>query len=290
LNAQYRCRCVGGWTGINCAISTPKSVLVCEHDKAVLTCPTGSTVSIRGGSAFYGRILPGVCPGPNSRNTRCRSSQVVDTIVRSKCQGQQTCTVPAENGFLGGDPCAGTYKYFSAKYICAPATCPPLTSPPNGRISYSARQNVGSVATLTCVGGCKLAGRRSVTCVQSPSSDEPTWTNQGILGDCTTDFINVVVCENTMASMWCPRGTVISIVDDSVFYGRKLSTLCPGPNSQNTACLGSANSQEIVSNLCQDQPSCSFIAGNALFNDPCLFTFKYFQASYTCEAPYDRMS
>jgi len=39
-------------------------------------------------------------------------------IVMEECNGVGSCSIIAKNTPMGGDPCAGTFKYFTATYEC----------------------------------------------------------------------------------------------------------------------------------------------------------------------------
>uniref|UniRef100_A0A672KMR5 SUEL-type lectin domain-containing protein n=1 Tax=Sinocyclocheilus grahami TaxID=75366 RepID=A0A672KMR5_SINGR len=78
-------------------------------------------------------------------------------------------------------------------------------------------------------------------------------------------------------------GTVIRI--HSANYGRTdSSTCCTGrPASQlaKTDCYA-LNSQTVVTSGCEGKNSCSILASNSVFSDPCVGTFKYLYISYSC--------
>uniref|UniRef100_A0A672KHF9 SUEL-type lectin domain-containing protein n=1 Tax=Sinocyclocheilus grahami TaxID=75366 RepID=A0A672KHF9_SINGR len=70
-------------------------------------------------------------------------------------------------------------------------------------------------------------------------------------------------------------------------YGRTdSSTCCTGrPASQlaKTDCYA-LNSQTVVTSGCEGKNSCSILASNSVFSDPCVGTFKYLYISYSCYA------
>lgn len=92
-----------------------KTVIVCEGGKLELRCPDGK-ISIH--EAVFGRTEGGnVCPHPQIKSTDCQSASSL-TEVRSKCDGQKSCSITVSNGVFGGDPCPGTYKYLEVTFTC----------------------------------------------------------------------------------------------------------------------------------------------------------------------------
>uniref|UniRef100_A0A672ZM26 SUEL-type lectin domain-containing protein n=1 Tax=Sphaeramia orbicularis TaxID=375764 RepID=A0A672ZM26_9TELE len=81
-----------------------------------LTGGSGQVIFVYG--AHYGRRDQTTC----SRHQRTSAIQNVAcsipvTQVAQRCNGQNSCTVKANNSVFG-DPCAGTYKYLEVAYIC----------------------------------------------------------------------------------------------------------------------------------------------------------------------------
>ena len=90
------------------------TTFVCEHENFNLACNAGEVISVT--SALYGRQTGSSrCPGP-IRTTNCASSNSL-SVVRQRCDGKQTCSVPASNDVFG-DPCYGTFKYLEIQYSC----------------------------------------------------------------------------------------------------------------------------------------------------------------------------
>ena len=67
--------------------------------------------------ANFGRTNKATCPHTATSNTNCRAHNSF-LIVKSVCNGKNSCTVKANSNFFGGDPCGGTYKYLQIKYAC----------------------------------------------------------------------------------------------------------------------------------------------------------------------------
>ncbi|XP_072178573.1 L-rhamnose-binding lectin CSL3-like [Diadema setosum] len=88
---------------------------VCEHSTLSLSCPSGQALII--GDALYGRQAGrSVCPHRYIRSQNCRASSSLSE-VRNRCEGRNSCSVPATNGVFG-DPCWRTYKYLEVQYDC----------------------------------------------------------------------------------------------------------------------------------------------------------------------------
>ncbi|XP_073675200.1 D-galactoside-specific lectin-like [Garra rufa] len=92
-----------------------------------------------------------------------------------------------------------------------------------------------------------------------------------------------LVCEHATSALTCDDGTVIRI--HSANYGRTDgSTYSAGqPASQlaKTDCYA-LNTQTVVASGCEGKSSCSILASNSVFSDPCGGTFKYLYISYSC--------
>ncbi|KAA0721285.1 L-rhamnose-binding lectin CSL2 [Triplophysa tibetana] len=95
----------------------------------------------------------------------------------------------------------------------------------------------------------------------------------------------VVTCESQTASLSCDQGTIKVL---SANYGRTDRQTCstgrPDDQLTNVQCSLST-SLSVVASRCDGKTSCSFIAENAAFTDPCGGTYKYLTVSYKCVAP-----
>eukprot|EP00105_Crassostrea_gigas_P020056 XP_011438739.1 PREDICTED: D-galactoside-specific lectin [Crassostrea gigas] len=111
---SFECICYGQLMEPFCG-AVKKTVIVCEGGKLELRCPDGK-ISID--EAVFGRTEGGnVCPHRQIKSTNCQSASSL-TEVRSKCDGQKSCSITVSNGVLGGDPCPGTYKYLEVTFTC----------------------------------------------------------------------------------------------------------------------------------------------------------------------------
>ncbi|TRY54867.1 hypothetical protein DNTS_001816 [Danionella cerebrum] len=95
---------------------------------------------------------------------------------------------------------------------------------------------------------------------------------------------SVTTCEGGSAVLNCALGQVIHV--HSANYGRTDSSLCASgrpPSQVSTTDCYASNSLTLVSNGCDGTSSCTIVASNSVFSDPCGGTFKYLYISYTCE-------
>lgn len=99
----------------------------------------------------------------------------------------------------------------------------------------------------------------------------------------TAETSTTHACEHSDLSLSCAASEVIHVV--SANYGRLDATTCSAgkPEGQllNTNCE-SSNSPSILIAACNNKQSCSVLAGNSVFGDPCGGTFKYLEVDYVC--------
>ncbi|GLV41379.1 Calcium-independent receptor for alpha-latrotoxin [Carabus blaptoides fortunei] len=88
---------------------------------------------------------------------------------------------------------------------------------------------------------------------------------------------NKITCERQPMKLECNKGEVLKIM--SANYGRTNANLCE-PNG-NTNCRASG-SLSIIKNKCEGQTSCTVMATNDVFGDPCHGVVKYIEAQYQC--------
>ncbi|CAH1266418.1 CPAMD8 [Branchiostoma lanceolatum] len=87
---------------------------VCEYQTMSISCPAGQQIDIV--SALYGRTSAQFCNFAAGYSTDCRSTSSL-AAVRTRCQGQPSCSVPVSNSVFG-DPCDGTFKYLEVEFTC----------------------------------------------------------------------------------------------------------------------------------------------------------------------------
>lgn len=94
--------------------------------------------------------------------------------------------------------------------------------------------------------------------------------------------ISSLTCEDSVAHLQCDEGQVIKIYATN--YGRRDQTTCsferPAAQVQNVACTSPATQ---VADLCNGKSSCSVVASNSVFGDPCVGTYKYLEVVYFCK-------
>lgn len=92
----------------------PRSVVICEHKTANITCKKGEKINIV--QANYGRLNEQACTKSPIRSTNCRATKSL-AIVQSTCHKKASCALHASNKVFG-DPCKGIFKYLLVKYKC----------------------------------------------------------------------------------------------------------------------------------------------------------------------------
>lgn len=92
----------------------PRSVVICEHKTANITCKKGEKINIV--QANYGRLNEQACTKAPIRSTNCRATKSL-AIVQSTCHKKASCALHASNKVFG-DPCKGIFKYLLVKYKC----------------------------------------------------------------------------------------------------------------------------------------------------------------------------
>ena len=106
----------------------------CEGSTLSITCPSGSTISVK--TALYGRTVSGsvyclyMNDASNAANNVPASGCVTPNagdkaIIVAACDGQQTCSVSV-SGTFSPDPCNGIYKYLRVTYTCDTSTPDPI--------------------------------------------------------------------------------------------------------------------------------------------------------------------
>lgn len=271
---------------------------VCEGMIPKLQCRASLIIKVID-SAFYGRSDTSTCPYRDAgaiRNTAC-SAAGYKAAVEGRCLGKGSCTVP---GDAVPDPCYGTFKWASVTFTCgAPPgvvreafswqeVAPHQSSTGHDvlhawhsadyyRYTQATRHTevytaVNTVAAISMYTQLKLS----------------TITTELSLSFTHAELLKVgPVCENAQLPMvlQCPTGQVVTQVT-SAFFGRSDATTCPyrDPRAMaNTACSSTVY-LEIVRQWCYGQASCS-MGGVPGIPDPCVGTFKWTEATYSCAEP-----
>ncbi|XP_078360480.1 L-rhamnose-binding lectin CSL3-like isoform X1 [Oculina patagonica] len=96
------------------------------------------------------------------------------------------------------------------------------------------------------------------------------------------DLKSKTICENQKATISCPNGGNIKVIEAS--YGRHNLYQCPStaPSVENTDCH-SFFSLPVAQRDCENKPSCELYASNSVFgHDPCPGTYKYLEVKFKC--------
>lgn len=91
-----------------------------------------------------------------------------------------------------------------------------------------------------------------------------------------------LACEGSTLNIGCEPGHVIDLL--RVTYGRSNTSVCNCDGSKpvlDTHC-SSLLSYLAVANQCADKQTCSVLAANSVFGDPCYGTYKYLEVDYLC--------
>ncbi|ROL42713.1 Rhamnose-binding lectin [Anabarilius grahami] len=137
-----------------------KTMVTCEGESAGLKCDVGFIKVLK---ANYGRTDRKTCasgkPAEQLSNTHCLAQSSLCTMS-SRCDGTQSCTVPAVNSVFS-DPCFGTYKYLNVSYDCVKSSY--------GKnniliVPYYSEQAVGKLSSLSWC--CR---NRGIQCLDSVS-------------------------------------------------------------------------------------------------------------------------
>ena len=91
------------------------TAIVCEGNSLEIKCNEDRIIDVI--SANFGRLDRQTCKHEAMSNINCRASNSLAKVQKT-CQNQTSCTLFANNGFFGGDPCGGTFKYLLVEYMC----------------------------------------------------------------------------------------------------------------------------------------------------------------------------
>ncbi|GLV41378.1 LDL receptor related protein 4 [Carabus blaptoides fortunei] len=255
--------------------------ITCEWQPMTLECNRGKVLKIM--SANYGRTNDSVCG--LFEDTNCRASRSL-SIIKNKCEGQTNCTVMATNNNFG-DPCHGVVKYIEAEYQCVPG--PVCTA---NQFKCDDGKCMSKLLLCNgypdCSGGEDERGCRPVCTANQFKCDDGKCMSKSLLcngyPDCSEgedghecNVENKITCEWQSMTLVCNRGKVLKIM--SANYGRTNASLCEPFENINCRTPGSLS---IIKNKCEGQTSCTVMATNYVFGDPCYGVVKYIEAEYQC--------
>jgi len=90
---------------------------------------------------------------------------------------------------------------------------------------------------------------------------------------------NRIICEYRRLPISCPKDKKILI--KSASYGRTNPYICGKWSVPRRGCSASGAQQKIETS-CNGKQSCLIYASNSVFGDPCVYTYKYVNVSWTC--------
>jgi hypothetical protein len=88
---------------------------VCENLDASLACTDG-TIKVTGASFGYSDDT--LCTQWAFNREMCGEPLDATSVVAGMCDKKSTCMFPVNADTLGGDPCAGVFKYLTTSYLC----------------------------------------------------------------------------------------------------------------------------------------------------------------------------
>uniref|UniRef100_A0A673LZS5 L-rhamnose-binding lectin CSL2-like n=1 Tax=Sinocyclocheilus rhinocerous TaxID=307959 RepID=A0A673LZS5_9TELE len=220
------------------------------------------------------------------------------SLSLNRCNGLRECELNTQ-GLAPKDPCFGTYKYYTTNYICIPDYYFFYLHIENGKIQINTA-NYGRTDKTTCSEGRPSEQLQNTNCY-SPNALAPVSKSCNGLKSCEVFATHTVFTDpcfgiykylaisyyclppGVREYLFCHDGTVIRI--HSANYGRTDSSTCstgrPASQLAKTDCYA-LNSQTVVTSGCEGKNSCSILASNSVFSDPCVGTFKYLYISYSC--------
>ncbi|KAI2661385.1 Rhamnose-binding lectin [Labeo rohita] len=210
----------------------------------VISEETSDTGVISVQSTTYGRTSSLICSFDRTPSEISNTQCSVDVSAVSKRCNGLRECETNTPGLAPRDPCPDTYKYYTTEYICIPAE-----------------------TSVTCGGEFNFLecgyGKIQINTANYGRTDKFTCSEGRPSND----------------------GTFIHI--HSANYGRTDDSTCsagrPASQLAKTDCYA-LNTETVVANVCEGKNSCSILASNSVFSDPCFGTFKYLYISYTCES------
>ena len=89
------------------------------------------------------------------------------------------------------------------------------------------------------------------------------------------------VCELGNITISCAHSPNSTLYITCANYGRTSNDTCYDRSATSTECIG-RNSLLIATGLCQNHVSCTVVANNAVFGEPCSGVSKYLELGYEC--------
>ncbi|MCU0661384.1 MAG: carbohydrate-binding protein [Myxococcota bacterium] len=191
------------------------------------------------------------------------------TFRYAVASGSRQCAVSINAASVGNVPFAATSAWTTWGTV---SIIQPL----------KAGNNVIRVLANTSSGGPNLDKLELLAddlCPGDPNKTVPGQCGCGVPeGSCGGASNCVEVAENQTASLACPAGQTIASLSFAS-YGTPTGA-CPGGFALSSC--HAASSLDKVKASCLAKPSCSVVAGNGVFGDPCGGTFKKLAIVYAC--------
>ncbi|XP_071501966.1 L-rhamnose-binding lectin CSL3-like [Diadema antillarum] len=275
---------------------------VCQDSMLRLSCPPGRKLMV--GYAAFGRQSTSVCTKTSLPIVRCRSSQQSGAIVKAKCNGKTSCSLPASVAVLG-DPCPNISKYLTViaesgtacenrnlDINCGSLRIKVLTAN-YGRLSASVcggrstdRTDCRSRRAMSTTSiGCNGKSRCIVPASNRVFGDPCIGTSKylSVTYTCVPSVImqRKYVCQNRMFILRCPRGRKLMV--GYAAFGRQSPSVCRTKTSLRIApCRSSQQSGAIVKAKCNGKKSCSLPASVGVLGNPCPGISKYLTVLAEC--------
>jgi endonuclease/exonuclease/phosphatase family metal-dependent hydrolase len=148
-----------------------------------------------------------------------------------------------------------------------------------GNVAFSSTGSWTNWGTATITSSLR-AGNNTIRIQANTSSGGPNLDSMEVLSNVVASGPCVEAAENKTATLSCPSGqTIVSVKFAS--YGLPTGA-CPG-GFVNGSCHA-ASSMDKVKAACLNKGSCSVVASNSVFGDPCAGKAKKLAVVYTCGA------
>ncbi|KAL2104006.1 hypothetical protein ACEWY4_000874 [Coilia grayii] len=293
----------------------------CQIPKKVITCGGANAQHLQCGqgeevlnilSANYASQDNHTCgahvPVVQPSDTPCTPNGGL-RMTSQRCDWRRQCEISVNSH---NAPCPGLPKQLETSYTCVPAKSMVVCEHKNMTIDCGQdvikilSSNYGRRDRTTCI-----AGRPSDQVQKTDCYLEKTFTymanrcdgntrcsvlaSNSVFSDpCvgTFKYLEVaftclpaersIVCEGSIATITCDHG---AIRIHSAKYGRLDKNICIGSitasQTSNVNCDG-PSAMGIVSKKCEGKTTCDLRVSNAVFGDPCPWTYKYLDLTHSC--------
>ena len=95
-----------------------------------------------------------------------------------------------------------------------------------------------------------------------------------------SELKTIISCADKILSLSCGNSEKITIKQAS--YGRSDTKTCSHRGNVHDTSCSACSSLKVLKGECEGKASCSVLAENKVFGDPCVGTFKYLNVTYSC--------